>query len=169
MRRFCPSRLRLLLVASLVTGLAVACGVLDSAPSPTPTPTANQSLGLEIAETYGRLMLHTRLIVDPRPPAPQVKEQLRGLGEEFKVQFANYACLLDTMSGAEQAEIAAAFDANRTRFLPADMSWFGDAESDYDFEDTAIRGYLEDIETLDDYAFLDRVAQSRPGEELLCG
>ena len=168
MHRFCPSRLSLTL-AALLLWLTAACGAVGGSPSPTATPSANQSLGLEIAETYGRLMLHTRLIVEPRPPLARVKEQLRGLGEEFKVQFANYACLRDTMSETDQAEVAAAFDANRGRFLPDDMSWFEDAASDYDLEDSAIRERLEDIATLDDYAFLERVAVSRPGEELLCG
>ncbi len=49
------------------------------------------------------------------------------------------------------------------------MAWFEDAASDYDLEDAVIRERLEDIETLHDYAFLERVAQSRPGQELLCG
>jgi hypothetical protein len=169
MRRLCPARLHSQLLVAALACLAVSCGVLDSSPSPTATPNPAQSLGLEIAETYGSLMLQTRLIVEPRPAAPDAKEQLRVLGEEFKVRFGNYACLRDTLSDADKAEVATTFDANRDRFLASDMAWFEDAASDYDLEDPSIRGVLEDIATLDDYAFLERVASSRPGEELLCG
>lgn len=168
MRRLCPARVLLLLAAALAP-VALACGALDGAPSPTATPSPAQSLGIEIAETYGRLMLQARLIVEPRPPAPEAKERLRVLREEYRLQFANYACLRDTLGADAQAAVAVAFDAQRDTFLPQDMSWLHDAASDYDFEDTAIRPILEDLLTLDDYAFLDRVASSRPGEELLCG
>jgi len=168
MHRFCPPRLRLV-SATLLLVLTVACGALDGTPSPTATPNAAQIMGVEIAETYGELLEQARITVEPRPPAPVVKEQLRVLREEYKVLFGNYACLRGTLSEMEQADVAASFDASRERFRPADMSWFEDAASDYDLEDAAIRGLLEDLETLDDYAFLDRVAASRPGEELLCG
>ncbi len=114
-------------------------------------------------------MFDTRTVVEPRPAAPDAKEQLRRLREEYKLRFANYACLRDSLDAAAQTEIAASFDANREAFLVADMAWFEDAASDYDLEDPAIRLRMEDIAGLDDYAFLDRVAESRPGEELLCG
>ncbi len=165
MRRFCPTHFRLRLVPLVAASLAVSCGVLDSSPSATPTSTQAQSLGIEIAETYGQLLAQARVLVEPRPSAPAAREQLRLLREEYKVRLGNYACLRD----AEQAEVAASFDANRDVFLPADMAWFEDAASDYDLEDAVIRERLEDIETLHDYAFLERVAQSRPGQELLCG
>jgi hypothetical protein len=158
-----------MLVGAVLASFAVGCGVLDGSPSPTATPTTAQSLGIEVAEAYGRLMLHTRLIVEPRPAVADAKERLRVLREEYKLQFANYACLRDTLSDADQADVADAFDANRDAFLPEDRSWFEDAASDYDLEDPAIRERLEDIDTLDDYAFLERAAESRPGEELLCG
>ncbi|HEU0073900.1 MAG TPA: hypothetical protein VFS30_07795 [Dehalococcoidia bacterium] len=169
MRRFCPPRLYSLLAAAVMATATLGCGALDGSPSPTETPNPAQSLGLEIAETYGSLMLHTRLIVESRPAVPDVKERLRALREEFKLQFGSYACLRDTLIDAEQTEVATTFDAGRSRSLESDMSWLEDAASDYDLEDPAIRERLEDIQTLDDYAFRERVAQSRPGEELLCG
>lgn len=169
MRRYCPARLRVVLTAALLASSVAGCGVLDGSPSPTATPTTAENLGLEIAETYGQLMLHARLIVEPRPAAADTKERLRVLHEEYKLQFGNYACLRDTLSAADQAGVAGAFDANRATFLPQDMAWFEDAASDYDLEAPAIRERLEDIATLDDYAFLERAAESRPGEEILCG
>ena len=168
MRRFCPSRLSLTLAALLLV-VTVACGALDVSPSPTATPSAARIMGLEIAETYGELLEQARLTVEPRPPAPVVKEQLRVLREEYKVLLGNYACLRDTLSETEQADVAAEFDSNRERFRPPDMAWLEDAAGDYDFEDTAVRPLLEELLTLDDYAFLERVSESRPGEELLCG
>jgi hypothetical protein len=165
MRWLCPTRL---LLAATLASLVLGCGVFDSPPASTPTPSAAQSLGLEITETYGKVMLHARIIVDLRPPAPQAGELLRVLRDEFKAQFGNYACLRDALSAAEQADVAQTFDANRERFLPPDMSWFEDAVSDYDLEDATIRGLLEDIRSLDDYAFLDRLTTARPGETVLC-
>ena len=165
MRPFCTSRLLLPMLAFFLVG----CGVVGGSPEPTATPSQAQSLGLEVAGTYGQLMEQMRVLVEPRQPAPEVKEELRLLGEEYKVRFGNYACLRDTLSDADQAEVATTFDANRETFLPEDMSWFEDAAGDYDFEDTAIRTRMEDLVTLDDYAFLERVARSRPGEEILCG
>jgi hypothetical protein len=151
-----------LLVATL------ACTGSDP-PAPTATPGTAESLGIEIAEAYGRLLQQTRIIVEPRPPASEAKERLRLLREEYKLQFANYACLRDAMSQPEEAAVATAFDAHRQRYLPADMAWFEDAAADYDLEDPVIREHLADIRALDDYAFLERVAESHPGEELLCG
>jgi hypothetical protein len=165
MRRFRTSHLLLPMLACLLA----ACGVVGGSPAPTATPTQAQNLGLEVAETYGQLMEQMRTLVEPRPPAPEIKEELRLLGEEYKVRFGNYACLRDTLSDADQAEVASTFDTNREAFLPEDMSWFEDAASDYDFEDTAIRERMEEMATLDDYAFLERADQSRPGEEILCG
>ncbi len=101
-----------------------------------------------------------------RPPQT-LKSNCGGFARS--TSFANYACLRDSLDAAAQTEIAASFDANREAFLVADMAWFEDAASDYDLEDPAIRLRMEDIAGLDDYAFLDRVAESRPGEELLCG
>jgi hypothetical protein len=49
------------------------------------------------------------------------------------------------------------------------MAWLEDAAADYDLEDPGVRPLLEELYTLGDYAFLERVAESRPGEELLCG
>jgi hypothetical protein len=162
---YCPA-LRLLLPGLLLAS-AVACGSKE--PAPSPTPTVSESLGIEIAETYGELLQEAKVIVDPRPSAPEAKERLRLLREEFKVQFATYACLRDTMSDAEQIAVLTAFDANRAAHLPEDMAWFEDAAEDYDLEDPIIRQRLEDIETLDEYAFLEQLAESRPDEELLCG
>jgi len=162
---YCPA-LRLLLPGLLLAS-AVACGSKE--PAPSPTPTVSESLGIEIAETYGELLQEAKVIVEPRPAALEAKERLRLLREEFKVQFANYACLRDTMGDADKAAVLTAFDANRTVYLPQDMAWFEDAAEDYDLEDPVIRERLEDIETLDEYAFLERLAKSRPDEELLCG
>ncbi len=64
---------------------------------------------------------------------------------------------------------AVEFDATRDASLPADMAWSEDAASDCDLEDAAVRERLEGIETLHDYAFLERAAKSWPGQELLCG
>ena len=169
MRRFCPTHFRLRLVPLVAASLAVSCGVLDSSPSATPTPTQAQSLGIEIAETYGQLLAQARVLVEPRPSAPAAREQLRLLREEYKVRLGKLRLPRDSLGDAEQAEVAASFDVNRDVFLPADMAWFEDAASDYDLEDAVIRERLEDIETLHDYAFLERVAQSQPGQELLCG
>ena len=168
MHRFCPSRLRLPAAAWLLS-LTVACGAFDGTPSPTATPSAAQIMGGEIAGTYGELLEQARFTVEPRPPAPVVKEQLRVLREEYKVLLGNYACLRDTLSEAVQADVAAAFDASRERVWPPDMAWLEHAAADYDFEDTAVRPLLKELLTLDDYAFLERVSESRPGEELLCG
>jgi hypothetical protein len=169
MGSLCRIRLRLLLLAAVLSVATIACGAIEGSPSPTPTPDAAQSMGLEIAQTYGDLLQQTRAIVEPRPYAAEAKERLRLLREEYKVHFGNYACLRDTLTTAEQQDVAAAFDANRETYIPADMAWLEDAASDYDLEDPAIRERLEEIETLHDFAFLERVAESRPGQELLCG
>jgi hypothetical protein len=169
MHRFCPARIGSLVIAAILASLAVSCGALDGSPSPTATPSPAQSLGIEIAQAYSQLIEGTRQIVEPRPPAPEARERLRLLREEYKLQFGNYACLRDTMSEADQTEVSAAFDANRDAFPSGDEAWFEDAASDYDLEDPTIRERLEDIQTLDDYAFLERAAASHPGETLLCG
>jgi hypothetical protein len=169
MHRFCPARIGSLVIAAILASFAVGCGAISGSESPTATPSPSQSLGIEVAQTYGRLMEQTRLLVEPRPAAPEAKERLRLLREEYKVHFGNYACLRDTLNDADQVEVATTFDANRDAFLPEDMVWLEDAAGDYDLEDPAIRERLEDIETLDDYAFLERAAASRPGQTLLCG
>lgn len=147
--------------------LMLGC-TFEGADMPTPTPTAAEDLGLEIAETYGQLMLHLRLQLEPRPPAPEMRERLRVLREEYTVRFGNYACLRDSMAEADQAQVAETADENRERFLPEDMSWLEDAADDYDFEDTAIRGVLKEIEGLDAYAFSERLEALRPGETVVC-
>jgi hypothetical protein len=168
MRPFCPSRLSLTL-AALLLWLTAACGALDGSPSPTATPSAARIMGLEIAKTYGELLERARITVEPRPSAPEVKEQLRVLREEYKVLLGNYACLRDTLSETEQGGVASAFDSSWERLRPPDMAWLEDAAADYDLEDPGVRPLLEELYTLGDYAFLERVAESRPGEELLCG
>jgi hypothetical protein len=167
MRRLHSTR-RLFLPAILVLAMVLpGCGVLDGEPSPTPTRTAAQGLGIEIAEARGSLMRDARDLVEQRPVAPEVKEALRLLGEQYKVLFGSYACVRDTLSAADRAVVAESFDANREAFLP-DMTWLEDAASDYDTEDLDIRVSLEELRTLDDYAFLERLAKTRPGEELRC-
>ena len=169
MRRLCPTGFLLVLSSVLLAWLASGCGVIGSEPTPTATPSRAQSIGVEIVETYEQLLLETRTIVEPRPSASDAREQLRRLREEYKLRFASYACLRDSLDETEQAEIAASFDTDRATIAVSDMAWFEDATSDYDLEDPAIRDRMEDIATLDDYAFLERVSASRPGEELLCG
>jgi len=144
MRRLCPTRFCLVLGAVLVASLASGCGVINSDPTLTATPSRAQGIGIEIAESYEQLLFETRAIVEPRPSALDAKERLRRLREEYKLRFANYACLGDSLDDAEQAEIAASFDAARAAFVVADMAWFEDAASDYDFEDPAIREGMED-------------------------
>jgi hypothetical protein len=156
------------LFAGLVV-LTLACGAIDGSPSATATPNASEVLAREIAAAYGQMLLEARAIVEPRPAAPEAKELLRLLGEEYKVQFGNFACLLADQSQDERAAVSGAFDEARESFLPADMAWLEDAAGDYDLEDVEIRDYLEALRTLDDYAFPERLAASRPGEELLCG
>jgi hypothetical protein len=168
MASLCPAlRLTSFLVVFLSL-FVVACDRFDAPPA-TPTPLSQaQLLGLEIAETYGKLLTRTKAIVDPRPAAADAKEALRQLRDEYKVYFGNYGCLRDSMSRAEQDLVANRASQDRDEFGPGDPSWIEEAADDYDLEDHAISELLRDIQTLDDYAYLDQLAARRPGETIVC-
>jgi hypothetical protein len=155
-------------VLALLVGLVAACGSSSSPPATPASLSQAQMLGLEIAQTYGKLMVEAKDIVEPRPTAADAKEELRQLREEYKVYFGNYGCLRDAMSLADQDLVASTAAQDRDKFGPGDMSWLQDAADDYDLEDPAISGLLSDIETLDDYAYVDQLATRRPGETIVC-
>jgi len=160
------------ILLALLAVLAIACGgskddaLIDAFPTPLPEEVA---LGREVGDVYGQMLFDVQVIVEPRPPAPEAKERLRLLRNEYKVYFASYGCQRKAMSASGQAEAERIANEKRDEYGSENLSILEDAASDYDYEDTSISVLLHDIASLDDYVYLERIETTRPGEVVQCG
>jgi hypothetical protein len=171
MRCLSPASRVLLTALTMIVALSLACssdsGNAADEVAATQTSPA-QSLGVEIGETYGKLVLDARQIVEPRPPAAEARGRLRLLRNEYKVLFGNYGCLRATFDDNDLPVIDNEARKLRDNYASDVVPALEEAARDYDFEDTAIAPLLRDIATLDDYVYIEQVETRRPGEVVLC-